>query len=986
VRWLGFACLALSVACSAGDYCGRGWVARGSRCVRDDVAQPGGGDDAEDPPPTEGDGNEGGVEVDSGVTDEPDAVSPARQGDGGEAALDSSADAGKGDSGPSQPMDTGVADGSRGQLDGAVDASRLKPDGPVGLERGCTDEAVDAWREFQMSPNAVPTILACYAADPRCDGGICSIDACLKTAAGMVGCDACIASETQCVAQNCATACGVNLDDDACRACACASRCFEAPAGCGTREVDACGDCRGPACSLRLAGRSETVTIPLLFHFVYDRTDAATGLPAYALDASTNETMLDVDAQLEKANAILETARSDARRLQLVRAGVVYVEASAAGACPDPVALINPNRLFGAINVVLTRSSASCPSASINAYAARATGRTLLHEVAHTLGLRDTDYGNAAWQTVEPLHRERDPASSASCYRRGDFTCDTPPDYGYVGENRCGALISGRDLCTQDNAFPFGSGAQLAACNAEDSVVDATGVCSALGSGGRRSYDPERLGLFPDRPANVMSSHTQSVLTPEQLLRMHSYVQWRLGAGSRVPEADQRIRFGMTHGPADPIWRRPRHRDYGLANAHVASVTKAGTFDLPYEFEYEAKNFDPRGSVMGLRFSAGLEGSPSDALRIAITPVTNERFELPRSAIRIRDGVMSLDETFIPPPGPSLLAETRGIRSASKWLVHVYDAVPVRIRDARLEIVQSDRAQINNDRHARGSSDILVYRPSTSRLYTAMNPGNGSLAFGSPVAEQIPALPDAAAKVISGDVDGDGGVDLIARRGASLWFALHAESYATWHAGSIAGSDVPMLSDDVLMGDFDGDGYGDLMRRRPDFDDGHNYSRFAFYRGVGEGSFEALLRPYVNWPDEIRDATGPGFVRWAVGDAVGHGTYDLLLRWSGVGMLTFSHNLTPPPSTSGVIPTYFGGWNPRVDGALVFGVDSDRLLVMDANQDGVADLVTREEGTGRWSAYLKDPVKQLYGPRQPITFGGRATAFSDTDVVLGAAP
>jgi hypothetical protein len=125
-------------------------------------------------------------------------------------------------------------------------------------------------------------------------------------------------------------------------------------------------------------------------------------------------------------------------------------------------------------------------------------------------------------------------------------------------------------------------------------------------------------------------------------------------------------------------------------------------------------------------------------------------------------------------------------------------------------------------------------------------------------------------------------------------------------------------------------------------------------------------------------------VRWAVGDSVGHGTCDILSRGVGVGRLAFSHNITGPPSTSGVIPQFYGAWSPDVGGTGTFGADSDRLLVMDANQDGIADLVTRQEGTGRWYAYLKGPLSGRFGLPRDITFGGLASAFSDTDVVLGA--
>lgn len=974
MRYLVVATLLLSLGCSHSDLCPDGTASNGSRCVSDDPAEPDpdGSTDFEDAdaPPTDAERPD---ELDTATSSPNDAADAGGDDTGADGETDATSPPATPDAvaGPDSNADANLADGAP-----------ITPDvGPVGGPNQCSDDAVDAWRRFQMSANAVPSILACYAADPGCKDGSCNIDACLKGAAGMVGCDACVAAENQCVTKNCATVCGVSTDDDACRACACAARCFDAPDGCGVRNVDACADCKGPSCSARLAARSETITVPIMFHFVYDRTDPTTGLPAYVTDSLTNETMHDIDAQLQRSNGILEAARSDARRLQLVRAGVVYVAASAAGSCPDPVAIIGPNRLFRAINVVLTRTSATCPSASINAYAARASGRTLLHEVAHTLGLQDTSAGNTASSTVELLYRDRDPTSSTSCYARGDFVCDTPPDYGHAGDNRCGSVLAGSNLCTQNDLSPFDG--RLAPCNAQDPIVDGTGVCSALGNGGRRTYDPERLGLFSDRPANVMSSHDQATLTPEQLLRMHNYAQWRLSAVGRVPQAERRLLSGIMHGPNEPLWERAPHRDYGLVNAHVASASLPGPFDLPDTLTFEAKSFDARGAVLGLRFSAALEGTPSDALRVIIAPHGKETVELSRSSVQIKNGMMWVDEVFLPAPGPSPLAKLRGYRSATIWSIRVQDSVALRLRDARLELVQSDRIQFNNDRHARGCSDILVYRPSASVLLTAASPCNGTFVFGRPVAESIPMLPDPAAHVTSGDVDGDSGVDLLARRGASLWIAFHADSYAIWRAGSIAGSDLPNASDEVLMGDFDGDGYGDLLRRRADL--ATNVSRFAFYRGVGDGRFEALRRPNFGYAEDhpLRDAHSGPDIRWAIGDIVGHGVCDLVSREAGSDLLWFSHNLSAPPSTAGVLPTFYGAWTPEMGDWTAFAADSGELLVMDVNQDGTADLVTRQGATGKWQTYLKIPMTLRYSNPRPITFGGNTPPFLDTDLVLG---
>ena len=125
-------------------------------------------------------------------------------------------------------------------------------------------------------------------------------------------------------------------------------------------------------------------------------------------------------------------------------------------------------------------------------------------------------------------------------------------------------------------------------------------------------------------------------------------------------------------------------------------------------------------------------------------------------------------------------------------------------------------------------------------------------------------------------------------------------------------------------------------------------------------------------------------IQWALGDVTGHGVCDLIVRESASGLLVFSHNLTPPPTTSGVAIKFYGGWYPKLNGSYYFGATTDQLFIMDVNQDGVGDIAARRWDTAQWYTHLK--MGDTYGPAKLITIGAKSTAFSETDVVLGAVP
>jgi subtilisin-like proprotein convertase family protein len=715
------------------------------------------------------------------------------------------------------------------------------------------------------------------------------------------------------------------------------------------------------------------INVPVYFHFLYDHVDAATGLPAYK-SGSASETILDLDAALATGNAALDAAApSDGRRLHLVRIGVEYEPAPST--CPDPKATIDPHRVFGAINVV---ASPLCGGVTTLAYANRANAGALIHEIGHALGLQHTFNNNTDANQVELLDREPDPTNAQSCYRRGDFTCDTPPDYGYVGYNTCSVQIPGLDLCTQ-----IGS-----ACNPNDPVIDGKGVCTPYFMPpfhlGKRVYDPAKLGLYPSpAPGNIMAYWTQSFFTPEQFLRMHNYVDWRLGLQAWVPASEKPLRFGFWGAPSDPIWSAPVDADHALTNAVSAWYTDPSTRTLPATLS--VNNAPGAGRrVLGVRVSANVTGTPSANLKITVTPPRGAApAVVAAGSIRVAGGQILADEAFATPGSAPSLATLRGLRSQGAWSVRVEDTAPIRVTNLSLTLVDGDRAYLASDRQARGVSDVMVYRPSAQALWTSYNEMNGAPQFAGGVYDGLPVPPSAllvpGTQYMGGDVDGDGATDLVGRNAGTIAVAFARESYATWHAGSIAGSDLPFATDEVLMGDFDGDGIGDLMRRRPIAL--INTAVWRFHRGNGDGTFGPGVPPVIGANDVAYAAN----MRWTVGDLNGDGRSDLLVRYEGSGLFWTSINVTPPPTTSGVTPTFYGGFNPTFGGSMYAYADADRFALMDVNQDGMDDLVARRSGTGQWFASINQTGTALGAPIA-ASVGGGQVAYLDSDTILGALP
>lgn len=723
---------------------------------------------------------------------------------------------------------------------------------------------------------------------------------------------------------------------------------------------------------------SSTITVPIAIHFLWDHTDVATGLPAYYMNGQS-ETILDVDAAIAAMNVKLDAARGDdLRRLKVMRVSVRYQQMQ--GGCPDPVALMEPHHVHGALNLLMT-SLCAAPMASAT-WATRTDAGALAHEVGHNLGLLHTFEGNNVPGWVEMLARDEDPASPTSCYRRGDSVCDTPPDYGYAGPQgeqdnvMCDSLIPGTDLCVQDGM----------ACRADDLVVDqryrtnGQKVCVNLAGGvGRRTYDAFALGLIENNYSNVMAYFTQNDFTYGQFLRMHGFSQWRLRVPDRVPASEKPKLLRMVHGPADPVFDKTTSRDYALANTQL--FTYVWSYGVPASTAGDgltASTTMPMGQsrrVFSPRVRATISGTPSSFLKVTITAPDGTSVEVPRMGIRVLPGELVVDEGM--GQQAQVLEAFRGRRTHGTWTVKVRDTLgSVTVSSLKLEVMSSDRAPIANDRAGRGVGDVMMYRPSSNQLFTSSNLMNGQPHFATGQATQVAAAPWPDS-IVTGDIDGDGLTDLLSRSGSTIKVAFASESYDTWYSKSISGADLPLSTDEVLLGDFDGDGFADLMRRRKNV--AIDRGQWKYHRGRGDGTFEAGVEPGLSGNSGTAYVANVG---WTVGDFNGDGRADILVRYKGTGLFWLSRNSTAAP---GQTPTFFGGSNPTIGGSSYAYYDSDRLMAMDANGDGRDDIVVRRPSTGQWWTSLN--VNDLtYGAGTNPLIGGSSYAYLATDIPANALP
>jgi hypothetical protein len=143
-----------------------------------------------------------------------------------------------------------------GSEDGDVDAETTPGGGEMGSggdggddsAAACGTDDLALWRNFQLSGRTVLAMKDCGALGLSCTVPLCDLDSCMREAAGVSGCEACVADEMSCIIGYCAAACDASDAFDTCRKCACDNGCMAAATACGSRELDVCFDCRGATC------------------------------------------------------------------------------------------------------------------------------------------------------------------------------------------------------------------------------------------------------------------------------------------------------------------------------------------------------------------------------------------------------------------------------------------------------------------------------------------------------------------------------------------------------------------------------------------------------------------------------------------------------------------------------------------------------------------------------------------------------------------
>jgi hypothetical protein len=233
-------------------------------------------------------------------------------------------------------------------------------------------------------------------------------------------------------------------------------------------------------------------------------------------------------------------------------------------------------------------------------------------------------------------------------------------------------------------------------------------------------------------------------------------------------------------------------------------------------------------------------------------------------------------------------------------------------------------------------ADLVATKPDGS-MWLFRNTGVAGQPFGAAVRVATSGW-GAFNLLATGDVNGDGIADLLARRtDGSLWLWRSVGTGPFMPAGVI-GTSGWQAFDKLAAGDVDGDGNTDLLATKP-------AGSLWYYRNNGDPT-----HPYSG--GVVIGASGwQGFDRMLAGDVTGDGRADLVLtKPDGTLWLYVNTGSATRPFSTGVL-IGSGGWQ-----------GFDQLALGDVNGDGLADLIaTKADGT-LWF------YRNLHNPAHP--FGG----------------
>ncbi len=207
-----------------------------------------------------------------------------------------------------------------------------------------------------------------------------------------------------------------------------------------------------------------------------------------------------------------------------------------------------------------------------------------------------------------------------------------------------------------------------------------------------------------------------------------------------------------------------------------------------------------------------------------------------------------------------------------------------------------------------GRADVAVVNPNEERLYVRLGQANGTL--GSALTE---TLPNRAFRLASGDLNGDGNLDLAAVDNFGDIDVLLGNGDGTF-ANAVTYTSFAHTSD-VALGDFNGDGKLDLAVL-----DGNQ--NFGILLGNGDGTF----RPMVATSSGIDLAT-----RFAVADLNGDGRSDVAVVNSTLASNAQVSVLLSTGGTSFAAPSIL---------TLSAPMDLEGVTLADITGDGVPDLTT----------------------------------------------